>query len=91
MRRDGRIPATRVDPDVVGSRVGLLLEPGDQPPHLVPDLAQEERHLRVWTRRLVDEVGGEEDRERSDERRQPRDQPPPVHRQHLTLVARERP
>ena len=91
MRGDDEVAAVRLDSDVVGPGVGLLLEPGDQPPHLVPDLAQEERHLGMRAGRLVDEVEGEEERERPDERHEPRDQPPPVHRQHLALVARERP
>jgi hypothetical protein len=83
--------ASRLDPDVAGLGVGLPLEPRDEPPHLVTELAQEERHLRMRTRRLVDEVRREEHGEIRQERPEPRDQPPPIHGQHLAAVPRERP
>ena len=89
---EGGMPKiVRLEPDAAVLGVRLALEARDEPPHLVPHLAEEERHLGVGAGRLVDAVGRDEERERAQEGRDPREEPAAIEAKHLALVAGERP
>jgi virginiamycin B lyase len=89
---DGGVPKMiRLEPDGLVPGVGLALEPRDEPAHLVLDRPQEHLDLRMGARRLVDAVGGEEERKRAHERRDPGHEPPAVEVHDLALVAGDRP
>ncbi len=89
---DGGMPKIiRLEPDAAAAGVGLALETGDEPAELVADRAEDRGDLGMRPRRLVRAVQGEEDRERAQERRDPRDQPAPIEGKDLALVAGDRP
>jgi hypothetical protein len=89
---DGGMPKIiRLEPDALVLGVGLALEPRNEPAHLVPDRAQEDRHLGVRSRRLVDGIRAGEEQQRAAERHDPRDQPSAIDPQDLALMAGDRP
>ena len=89
---DGGMPKMiRLEPDRLVLGVGLPLQSRNEPAHLVTELPQQEGHLRMRARGLVERIGRDEAEQATGERGDPDHEPPAVRSSDLALMTTHRP